>query len=66
MTQIIEVVISPDGQTKIKTKGFHGPACRDASRYIEQALGQQVSEQLTAEFHCPQPTRQIAQGMNPT
>jgi hypothetical protein len=62
MTQIIEIVISPDGQTKIETKGFAGASCRDASRFIEQALGRQVGEQLTAEFHQAQPTRQIAQG----
>jgi hypothetical protein len=62
MTQIIEVIVSPDGQTKIETKGFQGSACRDASRFIEQALGQQTSEQLTAEFHQAQPTQQIARG----
>ena len=62
MTQIIEIVISPDGQTRIETKGFAGARCRDASRFIEQALGQQVREQLTAEFHQVQPTQQAARG----
>jgi hypothetical protein len=64
MTQIIEIVISPDGQTKIETKGFVGASCRDASRFIEQALGRQVGEQLTAEFHQAQPIQQIARGEN--
>ncbi len=50
MTQI-EIVISPDGQTKLETKGFGGQSCRDASRFLEQALGVRASEQLTAEFH---------------
>jgi len=49
--KIIEIVVSPTGQTQIETKGFTGSACRDASRFIEQALGKQTGEQLTAEFH---------------
>ena len=64
MTQIIEIIISPDGQTKLETKGFAGTSCRDASRFIEQALGRQVGEQLTAEFHQAQPTQQMARGEN--
>jgi len=35
----------------IKTKGFAGPSCREASRFIEQASGQRTGEQLTSEFH---------------
>lgn len=51
MTQIIEITISPEGQTKVETKGFAGESCRDASRFVEEALGSRVGEQLTAEFH---------------
>ena len=58
----IEITISPTGQSTIQTKGFSGSSCRDASRFIEQALGQQVREQLTAEFHQVQPTQQTARG----
>jgi len=47
----IEITVSPSGQTAITTKGFAGSSCRDASRFIEQALGQRTSETLTAEFH---------------
>ncbi len=47
----IEIIVQPDGQTKVETKGFTGPACREASEFIEKALGQRTSEQLTAEFH---------------
>ena len=52
--KIIEITISPKGETTVQTKGFAGAACRDASRLIEQALGQRTGEQLTAEFHQPQ------------
>ena len=60
--KIIEVIVAPDGSTKVETKGFAGASCRDASRFIEQALGQRVDERLTAEFHQAQPTQQLTQG----
>lgn len=60
MTQIIAVIISPTGETKIETNGFTGPSCRDASRFIEEALGSRSSEQLTAEFHQTQIAQQTA------
>jgi hypothetical protein len=47
----IEILISPQGETTITTKGFQGPACRESSRFLEQALGQTLKEALTAEFH---------------
>lgn len=47
----IEILITPDGKTSIQTLGFTGSSCRDASRFLEQALGQRLQENLTAEFH---------------
>ncbi len=47
----IEITVQPDGQTIVETKGFTGSSCRDASKFIEQAMGNTVSEHLTAEFH---------------
>jgi hypothetical protein len=52
--QIIEVVVSPTGETKVETKGFAGAGCRDASKFLETALGLRASEQLTAEYHAQQ------------
>ncbi len=49
--QTIEIIVQPDGQTKVETKGFAGSACREASEFLEKALGQRTSEELTAEFH---------------
>lgn len=51
MNRIIEIIVSPAGETSVQTKGFAGPSCREASRFIEQALGRQIGESLTAEFH---------------
>ena len=51
MSKTIEIVVTPTGQTQVQTRGFVGSECRQASQFIEQALGQRTSEQLTAEFH---------------
>lgn len=51
MNQTIEIIITPDGQSRIETQGFTGSDCRTASRLLEQALGKATSEQLKPEFH---------------
>jgi hypothetical protein len=51
MNKTIEIVVAADGQSRVETKGFAGPECRQASEFLEKALGQRTSEQLTAEFH---------------
>ena len=65
MSQTIEIIVDPNGQSKVQTKGFTGSSCRQASQFIEQALGQRTSEQLTADFYqqLSQPqTRQLKGG----
>ena len=52
--QTIEITVTPDGGTRVETKGFTGSACRQASAFVEQALGQRSSEQLTSEFRTQQ------------
>lgn len=51
MSKTIEIVVTPTGQTQVQTRGFIGSECRQASQFIEKALGQRTSEQLTSEFH---------------
>ncbi len=51
MTQTIEIIIRPDGQSRVETKGFAGSGCRDASRFLEEALGKATDEKLTGEFY---------------
>jgi hypothetical protein len=60
LNRTIEVIVSPVGETKIEAKGFAGAGCRDASRFIEQALGAAANEVLTAEFYQQQATGQTA------
>jgi hypothetical protein len=50
-TKTIEITVSPEGATSIKTSGFTGGSCRDASRDIERALGVSGRETLLPEFY---------------
>jgi hypothetical protein len=50
MSRVIEVVVSPQGETTIQTKGYAGGDCLQASKFLEQALGVAVTDQKTTEF----------------
>jgi hypothetical protein len=54
----IEVTVSPAGETRVETKGFTGGECREAIRFVENALGARAAEALTAEFYQVQESRQ--------
>jgi hypothetical protein len=56
MARIIEVIVSPKGETTVQTKGYVGNDCVQASKFLEQALGLVSSERKTSEFF--QPTEQ--------
>ena len=56
--KIIEITVDAKGQTKVETRGFTGSECREASRFIEQALGQRTGETLTTEFYQDQAAEQ--------
>ena len=60
-SQIIEVIVSPQGETRVETKGFVGSSCRQASQFLEQALGVQSAEKLTAEFYQQEAVQQHLQ-----
>ena len=47
----IEITVDPKGGTVVRTVGFSGSECREASRFVERALGTRSAETLTAEFH---------------
>jgi len=50
-TKTIEITVSPEGATTIKTSGFTGGSCRDATRNLERALGLAGRESLLPEFY---------------
>lgn len=63
MSRTIEIIVAPNGQARVETRGFVGTDCRQASQFIERALGQQTDELLKSEFHQTATSRQqIQQG----
>lgn len=61
MAHLIEVTVSPQGETTVQTKGFAGAQCRQASQFIEQALGGTLQDRNTAEFYADVEVQQHAQ-----
>ncbi len=51
MSRIIEVTVSPQGDTTVQTKGYAGTDCFQASQFLEQALGVKTGDRPTAEFY---------------
>ena len=58
MPRVIEVTVSPTGETSIQTKGYSGGECLQASKFLEQALGVVAADHKTAEFYQPAATEQ--------
>jgi hypothetical protein len=50
MSRVIEVLVSPQGETTVQTKGYVGGDCLQASKFLEQALGAATADRKTAEF----------------
>ena len=46
----VKITISK-GQTKIETSGFSGSACQDATKKLEAALGQTLTDTPTEEMY---------------
>jgi hypothetical protein len=61
MPRIIEVTVSPQGETTVQTKGYAGSDCLQASKFVEQALGVATRDTKTAEFFAEAPAQQHAQ-----
>ena len=49
--RIIEVTVSPTGETTVQTKGYAGSDCLAASAFLERALGVTASDTHTADFY---------------
>ena len=60
----IEITVSPKGESQVETKGFTGSQCREASKFIETALGKVAGESLKAEFHLQGPTQNSVENSN--
>jgi hypothetical protein len=59
----IQITVTPEGSVSIKTSGFTGSSCKDATRDIERALGVAGRETLLPEFYNQTSTgEQLRQG----
>jgi hypothetical protein len=59
--RVIEVVVTPQGDAVVQTKGYAGADCLEASKWLEQALGVTTVERKTAEFFQTSTTEQHLQ-----
>jgi uncharacterized ferredoxin-like protein len=59
MEEVI-VTVEKNGNARIKTKGFKGPACKLATKDLESALGAKTSDTNTPEFYEKQPNLTVA------
>jgi hypothetical protein len=48
----------PSGEIEVKTEGFKGAKCREATKMIEAALGATVSDEATSEMYETENTRE--------
>jgi hypothetical protein len=49
--RVIEVIVSPTGESTVQTKGYIGGECLRASKFLEEALGVVAADHRTAEFY---------------
>ena len=61
MPRVIEVVVSPQGETTVQTKGYAGGDCLLASKFLEEALGAVAADHKTAEFFKTETSQQTIQ-----
>ena len=60
----IEIIVSPKGETQVETKGYTGSGCREASKFIESALGIAADESLKPEFYVQNDGRNSVENSN--
>ncbi len=51
MRQTITVTVAPDGSVSVETAGYKGSSCKQASEFIEKALGAKTGETLKPEYY---------------
>jgi len=61
MPRIIEVIVSPTGETTVQTRGYAGADCLQASKWLEKTLGTVAADAKTSEFYQGQQQQQEVQ-----
>lgn len=60
MSKQIVLVIKPDGEITVEAQGFKGRTCKDATRFLEEALGETTEIKYKAEFYQKEVSQQHA------
>ena len=47
----IELVITPEGEVQLKTRGLKGKTCLEETEALERALGRVTSREKTSEYY---------------
>ena len=50
MKKLVYLDVSPEGETYIETDGFKGKSCKNASKFLEEALGKSGDVKKKAEW----------------
>ena len=53
MPRTLEIIVAPTGDISIEAVGFKGADCEQATRFLEEALGQINRRERKREFHQP-------------
>jgi Protein of unknown function (DUF2997) len=61
MSRVIEVIVSPQGETTIQTKGYAGSDCLQATKFLEQTLGITATDCKTGEYYQTEQVEQHVQ-----
>jgi hypothetical protein len=61
MARVLEVTVSPTGETTVQTRGYAGADCLQASKWLEQALGVVGTDHKMAEYYQSMPADQHVQ-----
>ncbi len=51
MARVIEVLVTPKGETTLQTKSYAGSDCLHASKFLENALGMVTADRKTTEYY---------------
>lgn len=49
--QVIEVLVGPNGEVKLEAHGFKGKSCKEATEFLEKALGGKQDTKVKAEWY---------------
>jgi hypothetical protein len=57
MSKTIEITFSPDGQFTVQAHGFRGTTCQQATKALEDTLGEVQERRRTTEYFQTETTK---------